>query len=169
MYIAGVDVSTKTVAVASLFEVDNQWTGFATELSLTGKSSDERLASLGHVLFRYFSPAPPTVAYIERIPFVRGQNGLSISRALGGVEAVLSILRTPYYLVNVSTWKAAIGNGRASKGEVRAWVDSNLAGALTPRPVSDLSENECDALGVAYYGVRYCQENDGPRSIDQAH
>ena len=155
----GIDVSTKSIALASVFR--GEWGGEIVhdELWSRHEAFNDRLRELAGLLSRKFEAErafvrskkaiPETVVYIEDIPFMQGQNGIHISQMIGLVKTVLTLQGMSWKLVNISTWKKeTVGKGNASKQEVKDWVD-HIWGIVIPLG----SQNLYDATAIACYGA----------------
>ena len=89
-------------------------------------------------------------AYVEEIPFVRSAK---VMRDLCAVVACTRYVLNKHYIssteVNVSLWKKeTIGNGKAQKEEVKAWVLANIPNIDTALP-----QDLYDAIAIAWRGV----------------
>jgi Holliday junction resolvasome RuvABC endonuclease subunit len=159
-YIIGVDISTWSIAHAHAFVATDDLRCASYEEISRVRFADARFAEIitafRHALLRAGSI---DYAFVEDIPFIRGQNGLRLAQVLGGVRAVFNDLGIPCQLVNNASWKKrVVGSGRATKDDIRTWVHRAFPFILN-KALGDLSQNECDAIGVAVYGVsQTCQE-----------
>lgn len=88
---------------------------------------------------------PPVAVFVEQ-PSGRFRN-LELAYAAGVVQAALfEALGVEVLTITSGEWKrAAVGNGKASKPQVGAWVRRRVDGDV-------FDEDQCDAVGIAFAG-----------------
>lgn len=127
MVIVGVDPSYRTMALVALGDQP-----MATKIKVPDKIKDpQKIASdLFSGGLSFMSLATPFAIYVEE-PVVAGarnlRSSLKIARSVGALMGACSAAGMErVYLVPVSTWKAqVVGNGHASKDDIRTWLDSH--------------------------------------------
>ena len=120
--IAGIDVSTKKIAVVTLYS-DNPvpviWEAISTEPLVA-----ERFSDLIEQFYLYMIGHNANIAVVETIPFVQNaRTALALANIEGAVRAVCSLLGIPCEQINNSVWKKTLGIGR-TKEAVAAYVEA---------------------------------------------
>ncbi len=142
MRIAGVDISTKVIAVSILDPKQN--TSF--EIRVKGGRAADRFEKL----IAGWRELMPTLAldfiFIEDISFVRKrQTELDLAQVLGGMKAVLYGLGIQFRTFNNQTIKAKFNLARSAKADTVALVEKVTG-------LHELSEDQSDAFLAAMYG-----------------
>lgn len=160
----GMDVNTKQLAVATLSDDGVFLSGKMMPVKVVrGAESRERLYVIDDELHEFLRDlgAPHTI-FVESVPFVKNARGMMELSYV--VAAVLLAAHHTGHLaipINVSTWKAFLGNGQMEKPEIKAWVLANVPGAPT-----DLVQDIYDATGLAYFAWRTSRDG-GLRDKDR--
>jgi Holliday junction resolvasome RuvABC endonuclease subunit len=141
--IAGIDVSTKTIAIAVL----DQGRMRTLEVSL-GENPVRRLSRATELGYMWIGST--TVVVPEDPPMVKNS---AVHRALCEVlGAFLSGCEHAAWVhpgMPVNSWKkASVGWGNASKGDVRLWAETKYG-------YTGESQNICDAIGIAHAGAAW--------------
>ncbi len=146
--ITGIDLSTKTLALAYIDDI----ACFTVELIQEGKYAEDRFDGLIRSLRKSFLVTNTDHVYVEAIPFMKSAKAaLDLASVCGGIRAICVDLDISYTLVNNMTWKKGIGlKGRVAKEDTQALMRSTYN--IEDRWI--LSENAFDALGVATYGYK---------------
>lgn len=163
MVIIGVDPSMRSYAMVSVGDRINK---HKIKVPDTVKDPHKIITDLVAGLSAYVSAMSPFAIYIEE-PVVAGarnlQSSLKIARSVGAFMGACSAAGMErVYLVPVSSWKAeVVGNGHATKDDVRAWLDQNEPTIST---VCGNDQDLRDAACVALYGERLQRRVDALRS-----
>lgn len=146
------DTDSKTITYARIFN-ELAYSGI---LKPDGKASENRRAEdrfprLVHALEELLVEFPNTIwgwAYVEKPMFtVNPASTVAQSRMLGAIESALVRANIPFSEVDPGTWKKTLlGNGHASKEQIKAWVIANF------EVLDDLTQDQYDAYAIAAYG-----------------
>ena len=112
------------------------------------------------------APDDLEAVFIER-PFGRFQKQ-ALDQASGVLQvAVLNGLAEQFphpvscFELSTGTWKkAALGNGAAKKHEVGKWARNRVWHVKELPPPSQLTQDEADALAIAYAGARLLEQGE---------
>lgn len=142
MRIAGIDLSTKTIAVSFLNGDDAS----TFEVAAKGRRSADRFRDLVQNFRSAMNQVDTDIVFIEDISFVRNrQTELDLAQVLGAVKAHLYEMGRMLHTFNNQTIKAHFNLARSSKQDIVEFVE--LATSL-----SGLTEDQADAFLVAMYG-----------------
>lgn len=149
MSIAGIDLSTKKIAVAVIDNRELRW----TEVVATGARKGARAGDRFPKLVRGFKELlyEPWIKdveffFIEDISFIRSRkNELDMAMVQGAVMSQLELAGKTYQTCNNSTVKAAFNMMRQGKAAVQRLVERIFQ-------EKGLSEDVADAALVAMYG-----------------
>jgi Holliday junction resolvasome RuvABC endonuclease subunit len=142
--IAGIDVSTRTIAIAIL---DNGKMR-TLEVSL-GDSPVRRLSRATELGYMWIGST--TVVVPEDPPMVKNSaTHRALCEVLGAFLSGCEHAAWVHPGMPVNSWKkASVGRGNASKTEVDAWARA------TYRVPLSASQNVCDAIGIAHAGAAW--------------
>lgn len=144
--IAGIDLSTKKIAVAA---IDGRKLVHWTEVTAVGQRAGDRFPKLVHGFRKLTHEGwfrDVEVVFIEDISFIRSRkNELDMAMVQGAVMAQLELAGRTYQSCNNSTVKAAFNMMRQGKAAVRKLVEQTFG-------EKGLSEDVSDAVLVAMYG-----------------
>ena len=146
--VAGVDPDTRAITTA--------WFSDAGQVLVRrdeqkGRIAEDRFFALVNkfsVTALYLSDQGVEWFYVERPPYgVNPRATIDQACVLGAIRFILGELHMPYSLVDPGTWKKAVlGNGHASKDDIKAW-------AIRALGVPDGQEQDIyDAALIAQFG-----------------
>lgn len=142
MRIAGIDLSTKTIAVSLL----NGDEASSFEVAAKGRRSADRFRDLVQNFRSAMIHVVTDIVFIEDISFVRNrQSELDLAQVLGAIKEILYDMDRALHTFNNQTIKAHFNLARSSKQEVVAFVKLTTG-------LSELTEDQSDAFLVAMYG-----------------
>ena len=152
MRVAAIDVDTKQIAWAVIDD------GLAPTKWMTGsvkskaRRAEERFPGLLNSFRVSVHNAPGfwgQFVYLERPVYTRNaQATIDQGQMLGALRLLFLQENIHCSIVDNTIWKKGLlGNGHASKDDIRAW-------AVTVFGVAPESQDECDALAIAAWGLR---------------
>ncbi len=97
-----------------------------------------------------------TATFFMEEPVVAGPRNIRVSLGIAQTAgAVMSALRGSVYLVPVNTWKMeTVGNGHATKNDVRAWLFENYQAYSMACERTNSPQDYTDAACIALYGSK---------------
>ena len=146
-FVWGVDIALSRLAFACA-DVDSERVDVETLLTRTDATEGERMGLLDRQVRIYARQLadryPPEVVWVEQ-PSGR-HRALQLTYATGVVQAaVFETLHCPVFTVPSSAWKRrTVGQGNATKAQVRAWVDALGADVR--------NQDEADAVCISLAG-----------------
>lgn len=143
MKVAGIDLSTKKIAVSVL--EDDKASEFL-EFTAKGQRSHDRLEELSEKFREWVNSTEVELFFIEDISFTRNRRSeLDLATVMGVVIAhIYAVGKVPMKFNNM-TVKKAFNLSRSSKQDVIKLVEKRLG-------VTGVSEDVADAFMVALYG-----------------
>jgi Holliday junction resolvasome RuvABC endonuclease subunit len=156
MTVVGIDLGIHKIALAVLDSPEKYLGNIVRSFTTEEVHRDEQLAELAHLAHDVCLSQDADYVFIEDT--LVGNNrkySIQLSQTMGAVLCDLAQLRygcgTQIHLVENHKWKkAVIGNGNASKEEIRNYIiDTHPAYAV----LCGVDQDEYDAVGVALYGL----------------
>ncbi len=148
MRIAGVDISTKVIAVSVLDPKGP--TSF--EVKAKGRRAADRFEKLMGGWTGLMETLELDFVFIEDISFSRNRQAeLDLAQVLGGMKAVLYGMRRQFRTFNNQTIKAKFNLARSAKADTQALVEKVTG-------LKGLSEDQSDAFLAAMYGRSLVEE-----------
>jgi len=150
----GIDLGVHKVTIAAFEDQKLVWCD--THEAPAEKTRDEQLLELGKFANEIATLAQASSVWIEDV--LMGNNhkySLALAETKGAVLTMLGNLRfylgTDIRMVNVGAWKKAlIGNGHASKDDVRHYIDVSHS---QYSPLCDGDQDRYDATCIGLYGL----------------
>lgn len=146
MRIVGIDCDSKKVA-ASLF-IDDQLESWHF-LDSKCKVTQDRIFELQKAFESFVKTKKPDMVFIEESIYVKNFiSSRAITEVIGNCKTVCHLNNVPFEMVANTRWKKyVIGNGKASKDEIRAFVEEKYP-HLKGEP-----QDICDSVCVALFGI----------------
>lgn len=155
--IAGIDPDTKAITIVVL---SRKPTTFGVEefvvsrrVEAAGRRADDRFLDLARQIRDVLHIIPNAGAswcYLER-PMVgpNRKGAIDMGQVVGMIRAELDRLDMPHSMVDPGVWKKALlGNGHATKEEIKEWSVRHLGMA------NDLKQDYYDAACIAAFGMK---------------
>lgn len=148
--VIGIDADTKRIAVATLFRQDE--VPHVKVIEAKGRQALDRFYNLMDEFDSFLREdvwaMSQTVIYVEEPVLRNAKSFFYQSMVVGAVCVMLDYWLEAPCLVHPSVWKKTLlGNGNASKDQVKAWV-MKLYPSLGSKRVQDVY----DAVAIAHYG-----------------
>jgi len=153
MRVAGIDPDTKSITIVIL---DGTGLESIKRIEAKGRRAEDRFASLVTQTMDYLCELDKTQSwpdwiYVEK-PMAGPNHKATIDQSfiVGGLHWVFVTHDAGHSLVDPGTWKKAVlGNGHASKEEIKAWALAHFAGLADDHP-----QDTYDATCIAAFGTR---------------
>jgi len=149
--IAGIDPDTHQITCA-LIDTVLERTGEIRTVEAKGRRAEDRFFDLMHQFEERIAPILLSYCWVYvELPMAGPNRKATInqSQVVGAIRAILGQRAIGHSLVDPGVWKKAVlGNGHASKDEIKAWVLAHYT--LDP----NLPQDAFDATAIAHFGVK---------------
>lgn len=158
MNVVGIDPDTKAIHLVQL-GTDSGWEGNPKlcKVEAKGQKAEDRFIPL----IKAFDKIPLSKIdwdnvdwiYIEIPPMVNANAFKAQCLVIGAIRASLTVcMDIPHSLVDNGTWKkGVIGNGHATKEEIKAWAIAML------KMPEGLAQDYYDAACIAAFGLQHAK------------
>ena len=138
MTVAGIDVSTKKIAVVVLF-ANGRYLDF--EIISKKDNASDRFIDLATGFYSFMGNKQVDIVVVETVPFVQNvKTALGLAGVEGAVRTVCALYDIRCEQINNSTWKKALGIGKGKDG---------IAEYVTRLGYNMISQDVMDAYCIA--------------------